>query len=274
MSAPPPYPIFAGIDVGSITAEAVILDGAGSIQGSAIIRVRPRVEQSAREAMAMALEQTGLGQEQIDLCFSTGYGRDSIAFSSKNISEISCHGRGAHHLAPDIRTVLDVGGQDCKVVRLDADGNLDDFAMNDKCAAGTGRFLEMMARTLSVDISELGPLALRSKRPLSLSSQCTIFCEMEVMQLLYGGEKKADIAAGVHAALVRRIKALATRVGLHERVCITGGGSKNAGLVAMLERDLDVRFQPLAADPQIVGALGAALFARDAWERRWREALA
>ena len=266
MVEPLKAPIFAGIDVGSLTAEALLLDADARVLGGVIIRVRPRVEQSAREALGKALAETGLREEQIDLCFSTGYGRESIPFTKKNISEISCHGRGAHHLEPSIRTVIDVGGQDCKIVRLDADGNLEDFAMNDKCAAGTGRFLEMMARTLSVDISELGPLALQSKKPLLLSSQCTIFSEMEVMQLLYSGKKKSDIAAGVHATLVRRIKTLAGRVGLREQVCVTGGGCKNLGLLAALERELGLDFRKLPFDPQLVGALGAALFARDAWK--------
>jgi len=255
--------LFAGIDVGSLTAEAVIIDEDRSVVSGEIIRVRPRVAQSAREVFDKALASAGLDEDRIDLCFSTGYGRGAIPFARKNLSEISCHGRGAHHLKPEIRTVIDVGGQDCKVVRVDAGGKLEDFAMNDKCAAGTGRFLEMMARTLGVDISELGALALKSKKPLTLSSQCTIFAEIEVMQLLYGKKKRRHIAAGVHAALVRRIKALAARVDLVPELCMTGGVSKNPGMVDMLERELGTRFTALPMDPQLVGALGAALFACD-----------
>ena len=257
--------LFAGVDVGSLTAEALVMDEDGEIRASQIIRVRPRPQQSAQEAFDKALASAGLMEDQVDLCFSTGYGRDAISFSVKNISEISCHGRGAHFLLPKIRTVIDVGGQDCKVIKVDSYGYLEDFAMNDKCAAGTGRFLEMMAKTLGVDISDLGPLAMTSKKPLSLSSTCTIFAEIEVMQLLYAKKKPKHIAAGVHAALVRRIKSLIGRVGLVKEVCMTGGVSKNKGMVTMLEQDVGMEFLSLPVDPQLIGALGAALFAREAW---------
>jgi len=257
--------LFAGIDVGSLTAEAVIIDLAGAVQGGEIIRVRPRAQQSAREVFDKALSATGIDEGQIDLSFSTGYGRDSIPFAERTISEISCHGRGAHYLSPQIRTVIDVGGQDCKVIRLDMDGYLDDFAMNDKCAAGTGRFLEMMAKTLGVEIAELGPLALKAKKALPLSSQCTIFSEIEVMQLLYNGKRRREIAAGVHVSLVRRIKALTGRVGVAREVCLTGGVSKNRAMLVLLECEFEIKFKPVPIDPQLVGALGAALFARDAW---------
>ena len=258
-------PRFAGVDVGSLTAEALIIDEAGNTLAASIIRVRPRPEQSAGEVFDRVLSESGLHRDQIDLCFSTGYGRDAISFSAGNISEISCHGRGAHHLLPTVRTIIDIGGQDCKVIRVDCDGHLYDFIMNDKCAAGTGRFLEMMARTLDVELSELGGLALKSRNPLPLSSICTIFAEMEVMQLVYAGKKKKDIAAGIHAALARRIKALAGRVGLSGDICMTGGVSKNRGMIRLLEKELRITFSPFSLDPQLIGALGAALFARDAW---------
>lgn len=259
--------------MGSLSAEALIIDETGKTLAAGITRVRPRPEQSAAEAFERVLSQTGLRRDQIDLCFSTGYGRDAISFSAGNISEISCHGRGAHHLVPTVRTIIDIGGQDCKVIRVDSDGHLHDFIMNDKCAAGTGRFLEMMARTLDVDLSELGALALKSGKPLALSSICTIFAEMEVMQLVYAGKKKKDIAAGIHAALARRIKALVGRVGLKGDICMTGGVSKNTGMVRLLEKELGVSFSTFTLDPQLVGALGAALFARDAWRSRKVRAL-
>lgn len=261
-------PRFAGVDVGSLTAEALIIDEAGTTLAAAIIRVRPRPEQSAAEAFDRVLSESGLSRDEVDLCFSTGYGRDAISFSAGNISEISCHGRGAHHLLPAVRTIIDIGGQDCKVIRVDNDGHLHDFIMNDKCAAGTGRFLEMMARTLNVELSELGNLAVTSKPPLSLSSICTIFAEMEVMQLIYAGKKKKNIAAGIHLALARRIKSLVGRVGLVPDICMTGGVSKNRGVVTLLEKELGVSFAPFSLDPQLIGALGAALFAKDAWQRR------
>ncbi len=259
---------FAGVDVGSLTAEALLLDEEGSLLATTIQGVRPRPAQSAEEVYQAVLTAAGLAREQIARCFTTGYGRDAIPFSDGNISEISCHGRGAHHLLPSIRTIIDIGGQDCKVIRVDTEGLLEDFIMNDKCAAGTGRFLELMARTLGIDISEMGGLAGKSRRPLTLSSICTIFAEIEVMQLLYSGKKKKHIAAGIHTALARRIKALAGRVGLAGEVCMTGGVSKNSDMMALLQRELGVAFQPLPLDPQLVGALGAALFAREAWQSR------
>ncbi len=264
-------PIFAGIDVGSLTAECALIDESGASLAGEIIRVRPRAEQSAREVFHKALARANLMEDAVTLCFSTGYGRDSIPFSRRNVSEISCHGRGAHSLAPDVRTIIDVGGQDCKVIRVDSDGSLEDFAMNDKCAAGTGRFLEMMARTLGIEVSELGDLARKSRRPLVLSSQCTIFAEVEVTQLIYSGKKKKHVAAGVHQSLVKRIKALTGRVGVREKVCMTGGVSKNRAMVELLEKELETRFKPLPMDPQLIGALGAALFARDAYRApgRW-----
>ncbi len=261
-------PRFAGVDVGSLTAEAIIIDDSGTPLAADIIRVRPKPEQSAAEVFDRVLVQSDLSADQIDLCFSTGYGRNAISFAARNISEISCHGRGAQFLLPTVRTIIDIGGQDCKVIRVDGDGLLEDFIMNDKCAAGTGRFLEMMARTLDVDLADLGPLALKSRKPLALSSICTIFAETEVMQLLYAGKKKKDIAAGIHASLARRIKALVGRVGLSGDVCMTGGGSKNKGMVSRLERELGVLFAKLPLDPQLIGALGAALFAKEAWLAR------
>ena len=151
--------IVAGCDVGSLTAEAVIMTN-GTILGSEIIRVRPRAEQSARDVMDALLARLKLTYEDIGYCVSTGYGRETIPFADHNISEISCHGRGAHWLIPSIRTVIDIGGQDCKAIRVDKNGSLDDFIMNDKCAAGTGRSLELMSEVLGVDVSELGPLSL------------------------------------------------------------------------------------------------------------------
>ena len=266
-------PLFAGVDVGSLTAEALIIDRPGNVLAATIIRVRPRPEQSAAEAFDRVLAESGLDRTRVAICFSTGYGREAISFSARNISEISCHGRGAHHLQPSVRTIIDIGGQDCKVIRVDTDGHLHDFVMNDKCAAGTGRFLEMMARTLNVALPELGTLALKSKKPLTLNAVCTIFAEMEVMQLIYAGRKKKDIAAGVHAALARRVKALVGRVGLARDICLTGGVAKNRGMVGLLEKEMGISFANIPLDPQLIGALGAALFARDAWLRGKAQAI-
>jgi predicted CoA-substrate-specific enzyme activase len=254
--------IVAGCDVGSLTAEAVIMDN-GAILGSEIIRVRPRAEQSARDVMDKVLARLDLSHDDIDYCVSTGYGRETIPFAGENISEISCHAKGAHWLIPSIRTVVDVGGQDCKAIRVDGEGLLEDFVMNDKCAAGTGRSLELMAEVLGVDITELGPLSLQAKSPVSITNQCSIFAEMEILHYLCEEKGIADIAAGINESMARRVKMLVGKVGVKEDIGVTGGVSKNVGVVKSLERMLGKTFLQFPEDPQIVGALGAALFAAE-----------
>ena len=254
--------IVAGCDVGSLTAEAVIMNN-GTILGSEIIRVRPRAEQSARDVMEKLLARLELSHEDIEYCVSTGYGRETIPFADDNISEISCHGRGAQWLVPSIRTVIDVGGQDCKAIRVDKDGFLEDFVMNDKCAAGTGRSLELMAESLGVDITELGPLSLESSNPAVITNQCSIFAEMEILHYLCEDKSLADVAAGINESMARRVKMLVGKVGVKEDIGVTGGVSKNVGVVKYLEKMLGVSFLQFPEDPQIVGALGAAIFAAE-----------
>ena len=254
--------IVAGCDVGSLTAEAVIMDN-GTILGSEIIRVRPRAEQSAGDVMDKLLARLELTYEDIEYCVSTGYGRETIPFAADNVSEISCHGMGAHWLVPSVRTVIDVGGQDCKAIRIDEQGLLEDFVMNDKCAAGTGRSLELMAEALGVDITELGPLSLEAKSPTVITSQCSIFAETEILHYLCEEKSIADIAGGISESMARRVKMLVGKVGVKEGVGITGGVSKNAGVVKCLEHMLGKTFLQFPEDPQIIGALGAALFAAE-----------
>jgi len=254
--------IVAGCDVGSLTAEAVIMDN-GTILGSEIIRVRPRAEQSAGDVMDKLLARLELTYEDIEYCVSTGYGRETIPFAGGNISEISCHGMGAHWLVPSVRTVIDVGGQDCKAIRIDEQGLLEDFVMNVKCAAGTGRSLELMAEALGVDITELGPLSLESKSPAVITNQCSIFAETEILHYLCEEKSIADIAAGISESMARRVKMLVGKVGVKEDIGITGGVSKNAGVVKNLERMLGKTFLQFPEDPQIIGALGAAIFAAE-----------
>jgi predicted CoA-substrate-specific enzyme activase len=254
--------IVAGCDVGSLTAEAVIMTN-GTILGSEIIRVRPRAEQSAKDVMDKLLARLELTYEDVDYCVSTGYGRETIPFADHNISEISCHGRGAHWLIPSIRTVIDIGGQDCKAIRVDKDGLLDDFVMNDKCAAGTGRSLELMSESLGVDVSELGPLSLEATNPAVITNQCSIFAEMEILHYMCEEIKLADIAAGINESMSRRVKMLAGKVGVKNEVGMTGGVSKNVGVVKYLEQMLGKTFLEFPEDPQIIGALGAAIFASE-----------
>jgi len=254
--------IVAGCDVGSLTAEAVIMEN-GKILESEIMRVRPKAEQSAREVMDRVLSKLDLNYDDLAYTIATGYGRETIPFANGNISEISCHGRGANFLIPEIRTVIDVGGQDCKAIRVDGQGNLEDFVMNDKCAAGTGRSLELNAEALGVDVSQLGPLSLDSNKTIVITNQCSIFTELEIMHLLMEDKSVADIAAGINEAMARRVKMLVGKVGIKNEIGMTGGVSKNIGVVKYLEKALGTTFVEFPEDPQIIGALGAAIFAAE-----------
>ena len=256
----------AGCDVGSLTAEAVIMEN-GKILGSEIIRVRPKAEQSARDVMDRVLSKLDLKYDDLAYTIATGYGRETIPFANGNISEISCHGRGANFLIPEIRTVIDVGGQDCKAIRVDGQGNLEDFVMNDKCAAGTGRSLELNSEALGVDVSELGSLSLESTENITITNQCSIFTELEIMHLLMEDKSVADIAAGINEAMARRVKMLVGKVGIKNEIGMTGGVSKNIGVVKSLEQTLGAKFVEFPEDPQIIGALGAALFAAERVEK-------
>lgn len=255
---------FGGIDVGSLTAQAVIMED-GKITGYRSIGVKPNPVDSAQTVMGELLAELGLRPQDITYTVSTGYGREQVqarGLAQANVSEISCHGVGALWLLPNVRTIIDIGGQDAKVIRMEASGELKDFVMNDKCAAGTGRFLEVMCRTLDISLDELGALSLKSRNPVDLSSRCSIFCETEVLHYLQRGVDKADIAASVNRAMAERVAALARRVGVEPEVTMSGGVAKNAAVKGELERILGVRMVPCPVDPQIVGALGAAVLAR------------
>jgi (R)-2-hydroxyacyl-CoA dehydratese activating ATPase len=254
--------IVAGCDVGSLTAEAVIIRDDAIIAGE-IIRVRPRPEQSADDVMRAALSKTGLSFDDIAYCVSTGYGREKIPFANDNVSEISCHGKGAQYLIPSARTVIDVGGQDCKVISVDENGNLLNFVMNDKCAAGTGRFLEQICKTLGLKLEELASLSLTSNKALSFTDICSIFIDIEALTYINAGESLPDIVAGISQAMANRVKSLVARVGITEDVCMTGGVAKNGGVVKCIEEKLGVKIRMMPEDPQLIGALGAALFARE-----------
>jgi predicted CoA-substrate-specific enzyme activase len=191
---------------------------------------------------------------------STGYGRSLIDFAEKSVTEITCHSIGVHHLNPSIRLLIDIGGQDSKVIRVGENGRPTDFELNDKCSAGTGRFLEVMARVLEVTIDELGPFALQSKSPCMISSTCTVFAESEVVGRIGAGESPKDIAAGVHAAMASKISTLSKRVGVVTPVCVTGGVALNPAFRYYLSKQLGAELW-MPDNPQITGALGAALLA-------------
>jgi len=251
--------IVAGCDVGSLTAKAVIMNG--SILGHAVIKAKARPEESAAEVMDQALAKAGLKMEDIAYCVGTGYGRSKIPFVNLAVSEIACHGKGAQWIMPSVRTVIDIGGQDCKAMRLDKDGNVLKFSTNDKCAAGTGRFLEVMAKLLGVSLDELGTISENAKDPLSLSSTCTVWVQAEVIHHLNSKKPIEDIAAAINRAMAIRVGILANHVRAEKDICMSGGVAKNKGVVSDLEKVLGVKIKKLKYDPQIVGALGAAVIA-------------
>lgn len=254
--------IVAGCDVGSLTGKAVILKD-GEILSFSIVPTTPKPERTAQNAMNEALKKVKLSLDNIEYIVGTGYGRVKIPFANSETSELTCHGKGAHSFVPSIRTIIDVGGQDCKVIKVDKNGKILDFAMNDKCAAGTGRFLEVMARTLELKLEELGPISLQSKNQAKITAQCSVFAETEVVSLMADGVEVPDIVAGIHDAIASRIMSLVYRVGLEEDLTITGGVAKNIGVVAYLEKRMGINTQKLPVDPQIIGALGAALIAKE-----------
>jgi predicted CoA-substrate-specific enzyme activase len=253
---------FAGIDIGSLTCDAVIINEKPEIISSAIVLTGARSRNAIETAYSTAVERAGLGPDDVAALVSTGYGREQVEGRNKSLTEISCHARGAHFLFPGTNLILDIGGQDSKTIRVGEGGQVMDFAMNDKCAAGTGRFFEVMARALEVDLDDLGELAAKAGKSLSISSMCTVFAESEVVSLVARGEKVEDIVAGLCRAVAERTRALAHRVGISPEVTMTGGVAKNLGVVRALEKLLDHKFN-IPEEPQIVGALGAALYARD-----------
>jgi len=267
--------LFGGIDIGSLTAQAVIIEEPDGKSArlkihTKSIRVKPDPVESAKEVMGALLKDIGINWEYMKYVVSTGYGRERVqqeGLSHDNISEISCHGAGAFALYPNVRTVIDIGGQDAKVIRVGPGGELENFVMNDKCAAGTGRFLEVMSKTIGTDYEKLGFLALKSRNRFELSSRCSIFAENEVLHYLQRGASVEDLAAGISRSMADRVMALARRVGVEREVMMTGGVAKNVAVKAELEKKLGLRIVSPSLDPQLIGAYGAAVLAR----RSWRE---
>ena len=249
-----------GIDSGSTSTNAVIMDQDRQIKAFSVVRTGAKSGESAERILADVLGKAGLKREDISWIVSTGYGRVSIPFADETVTEISCHGKGAHYFNPHIRTILDIGGQDSKAIKLDEKGEVIDFVMNDKCAAGTGRFLEAIARTLEVGIDELGPIALQSTEKITITSMCTVFAESEVISLIANNTEKADIADGICRAIAAKAFSLLKRVGLEEEFMMTGGVAKNLGVVHAVEEKLQSKLY-ICPEPEIVGAAGAALYA-------------
>jgi predicted CoA-substrate-specific enzyme activase len=255
--------LVAGIDVGAATAKAVILSD-GKVLGYAVSPTGHDVKSVTGRVIRSALEKGGLSPsiDSIRYVVSTGYGRGSVEFADKTVTEIICHAKGAHFLRPSTRFVVDIGGQDSKAIEVSPEGTVTNFIMNDKCAAGTGRFLEVMAQVLEVgSIDEMGPLALSSREPCTISSTCTVFAETEVVVLRGEGNDRKDLIAGVHRAVSSRVAAMASRLKIKPDAVFTGGVAKNSGVKHYLEEELGITLH-VPDEPQIVGALGAALFAQ------------
>jgi predicted CoA-substrate-specific enzyme activase len=254
--------IVAGCDVGSLTAKAVILDD-GRIVGSGIIRCGASPEASARTAMQAALDQAGVALDAVAYCVGTGYGRKNISFGDAVESEISCHARGAVWQAPSVRTIVDIGGQDAKAIKLDEHGRVLQYLYNDKCASGTGRFLEVIADALGIELDALGALAEQSTERLTLSNQCVVFAETEILSLVSEGKETTDIVMAMHRAVARRAAAMARSIGLVDDVAMTGGVARNSGMFDALREALGTGLTRVPR-PQVNGAIGAALFAAEA----------
>lgn len=249
----------AGIDIGSITAKAAVVDS-GKIIGTKVIFTGYHAESAGVKVFEELLFENGLDQASVSKIVSTGYGRNAVKFADKSFTEIMAHAAGAYFLNPKIRTIIDIGGQDSKAISLDDKGKVKNFVMNDKCAAGTGRFLEVMARALEVNLDEFGAMSLQSSLPSKISSLCTVFAESEVISLIARGEKRQDIISGIHESIATRVSAMLARIGLVDPVTITGGVARNSGVVAALEKKMGVKIN-VSPYAQQNGAIGAAVLA-------------
>ncbi|MDH4291463.1 MAG: acyl-CoA dehydratase activase, partial [Dehalococcoidia bacterium] len=252
---------FAGVDIGSTMTKVVLLDKAGNLLSFIKGPTGPEHRQLANEVMRQALEQASLQIDDISYIVATGYGRLNVPFADRQITELSCHARGVSILFPNARTAIDIGGQDAKCMRID-NGRLVNFVMNDKCAAGTGRFLEVTATTLGIKLEDMGDVSLKATKKIQISNLCTIFAQQEVVALLSRGEKLENILAGLHDALASRVAALARRLGIEPDLVLTGGVAKNIGMVEAVKQNLGCEiFVP--EEPLLTGALGAAILAKE-----------
>ena len=250
---------FAGVDIGSTMTKVVIMNRA--VLASVIGPTGPEHRKLANRVMEQALAEAKLSFADITYVVATGYGRINVPFADKQITEISCHARGVSYLLPEVRTVIDIGGQDCKAIKL-KEGRAVDFVMNDKCAAGTGRFLEVTAEGLGVKLEDMGRLSLEAKNRVEIGSTCTVFAAQEVVSRLSEGVPLADIIAGLHEAIATRIYGMARRLKIEREVALTGGGAKNIGLVRALEAKLGYPVL-VPPEPLLTGAIGAALLGKD-----------
>ncbi|MBZ5706349.1 MAG: acyl-CoA dehydratase activase [Acidobacteriia bacterium] len=254
--------VAAGVDVGSTQTKAVVMteNGGRSILARALVDTGANVRKAAENAFVAACHNAGIAPADVGFVVGTGYGRYNISFGNAQLTEISCHARGAHFVCPTTRTVIDMGGQDAKAISVGSDGQVLDFVMNDKCAAGTGRFLANAADVMGIGLDEVGPLSLRATRAIKIATVCTVFVESDILSYLAQGKKAEDILGGVHLAIAKRTLSLARRVPLEPDITMTGGVARNVGMVHALEEVLGSRMQ-VSPDAHFMGAIGAAVFA-------------
>lgn len=251
-----------GIDVGSITTKAAVAED-DEVIADKVVFTGYNARMAGEQVFESIIGECGINRDSIDRIISTGYGRNSLEFADRAVTEITCHAAGAYYLDRGVRSVIDIGGQDSKAIAVSDTGSPMDFAMNDKCAAGTGRFLEVMARALEVDLEEFGDVSLKAQQPAPISSLCTVFAESEVISLIAKGEFRENIIAGIHEAIASRVVAMANRVGFNARVMMTGGVAKNTGVVKALEQKIGQKIH-VSDKSQLTGAIGAAILAQSA----------
>jgi (R)-2-hydroxyacyl-CoA dehydratese activating ATPase len=249
----------AGIDIGAGTAKMVIMSG-NQVLAYSVKSIHGSVMRAIEDVTRDALDRAGLTLEGLDYTIGTGYGRAIVPFANETVTEITCAGRGANFATPEARLIIDIGAQDAKGIKIDENGNVVDFIMNDKCAAGTGRFIEVMANTLGLDLNEMGPLSMKSNQPTVISSTCTVFAETEIVSLRAQGKSEADLVAGIHRAIADRIETMVSQLGIVGKVGFIGGVAKNSGMKSALEHKMGVEIL-VPQDPQIVVATGAAIIA-------------
>jgi (R)-2-hydroxyacyl-CoA dehydratese activating ATPase len=254
--------LVGGVDVGSTQTKAVVMDGGRRVLGRSLIDTGGIVTAAAENAFALAVKDAGVDRRDVAYVVGTGYGRYKVTFGDTQVTEISCHARGGQYLFPETRTVLDIGGQDTKAIKIGAEGQVLDFCMNDKCAAGTGRFLGAAAMALDIPLGELGPLALLARNPVKITTTCTVFAETEIINWLARGKKMDDVLMGVHQAIATRSISLLRRVGIESELTFTGGVTRNVAMVRILEEMLEMHLN-VSEEAHYMGAIGASLFALD-----------
>ncbi len=250
---------YLGIDIGAATAKAALIHD-HCLSAMVVMDTGHDIRDISQRVANAVLEKAGIGIGDVEKIVATGYGRISVDFAHKRVTEITCHAKGVHKLIKKAKTIIDIGGQDSKAIRIDERGNVLDFVMNDKCAAGTGRFLEVIANALKIPIDDLGGIALQASEPCTISSVCTVFAESEVVSLRAEGKSRENIVAGIHKSIASRIRAMMNQIGYEDVIVLTGGVAKNRGLIKALEDDLSISLC-IPDFPQITGAFGAALIA-------------